>query len=202
MTILAHPNILALRRLKIGFIYKNSKYPQLSKEQQSKMKYDFDTKPRKVNDFLRTSGEIINRPYRQGIEPLMQSKIDGVFSTDLVPDDISVYIETKDGQVIITGCAHAGILNICKNAKESSSKPIKAIIGGTHMVRYQIGEVLATAEKLTKEFDNPDLHLNHCTDKLPIRLLKTTKTIDVLRKKYGKDKIKNCYVGSKITFMI
>lgn len=202
LTVLAHPNILAQRRLKVGFISKKSKFPQLSKEQKSKMKYNFEVKPRKVNDFLRTSGEIIDRPYRQGIEPLMQSKIDGVFSTDLVPDDISVYLETKNGQVIITGCAHAGILNICKNAKESSNNPLKAIIGGTHMVRYQIDEVLATAEKLTKEFDDPDLYLNHCTDKLPMVLLKTTKTIDILREKYGEDKIKNCYVGSKLTFTI
>ncbi len=202
LTVLAHPNILAQRRLKVGFIYKKSKYPQLSEEQKRKMKYDFDVNPRKVTDFLRTSGEITDRPYRQGIEPLMQSKIDGIFSTDLVPDDISVYLETKDGQVIITGCAHAGILNICKNAKESSNTPLKAIIGGTHMVRYQIDEVLATAEKFAKEFDDPDLYLNHCTDKLPVFLLKTTKTIDILREKYGEAKIKNCYVGSKLTFTI
>jgi len=202
LTVLAHPNILAQRRFKVGFILKKSKYPKLSNEQKSKMKYDFEIKPRKINDFLRTSGEITDRPFLQGIEPKLQSKIDGVFSMDLVPDDISVYLETKDGQVIITGCAHAGILNICKNAKESSSSPIKAIIGGTHMVRYKISEVLATGEEFTNEFDDPDLYLNHCTDKLPVVLVKTTKTIDILKEKYGQDKVKNCYVGTKLTFTV
>lgn len=202
LKVLAHPNVLAQRRLKLGFISKKSNFPQLSEEQKNKLRFDFEIKPRKVNDFLRTSGEITDRPFRQGIEPRMQSKIDGIFSTDLVPDDISVYIETKDGQVIIMGCAHAGILNICKNAKESSNNPLKAIIGGTHMVRYGNDEVFATAEKLTKQFDDPDLHLNHCTDKLPVILFKATKTIDILREKYGENKIKNCYVGSKLTFTI
>ena len=70
------------------------------------------------------------------------------------------------------------------------------------MVRYEVEEVLATAEKLISEFDDPDLYLNHCTDKLPLSIMKTTKTIDILREQYGKDKIKNCYVGTKLKFTI
>ena len=70
------------------------------------------------------------------------------------------------------------------------------------MVRYEEEEVLSTAEKLISKFDDPDLYLNHCTDKLPLKLMKTTKTIDILRAKYGSDKIKNCYVGTKLKFAI
>jgi len=69
-------------------------------------------------------------------------------------------------------------------------------------VRYTEKEVLETAEKFVKEYDNPDLYLNHCADKLPVKILKQTKTIDILREKYGEEKIKNCYVGTKLTFEI
>ncbi len=200
--VIAHPDVLLQRRAKIAFISKNISFPKLTEEQKSKMKIEYVKNTRKINNFIRTSGEITDRPYRQGTEPRIQSKIDGNFVSDLVADDISVILETKEGQVIIMGCAHAGILNICKHAKETSDKPLKAILGGTHMVRYNKEDVLATAEKLINEFDDPDLYLNHCTDKLPIVLMKATKTIDILREKYGKDKIKNCYVGTKLTFAV
>lgn len=202
LPVIAHPDVLLQRRIKIAFISKKAGFPKLTKEQLSKMKTEYSKAACKINDFIRTSGEITDRPYQQGIEPKMQSKIAGNYSIDLVADDLSVILETKEGQIIITGCAHAGILNICKHAKDTSNKPIKAILGGTHMVRFEEEEVLSTAEKLISEFDDPDLYLNHCTDKLPLKLLKTTKTIDILRAKYGPDKIKNCYVGTKLKFTI
>lgn len=200
--VIAHPDVLLQRRIKIAFISKDMGFPKLTEEQQSKMKIEYVKTARKINAFIRTSGEITDRPYRQGTEPKMQSKVAGKFDVDLVADDLSVILDSKEGQIIITGCAHAGILNICRHAKDTSNKPIKAILGGTHMVRYEEEEVLATAEILINEFDNPDLYLNHCTDKLPLKLMKTTKTIDILRAKYGPDKIKNCYVGTKLKFTV
>jgi len=200
--VLAHPDVLLQRRIKIAFISKNTGFPKLTAEQKSKIKFEYLKTARKINAFIRTSGEISDRPYRQGTEPRMQSKVDGNFDIDLVADDLSLILETKEGQIIITGCAHTGILNICKHAKDTSNKPIKAILGGTHMVRYEIEEVLATAEKFINEFDDPDLYLNHCTDKLPLKLMKATKTIDILREKYSQDKIKTCYVGTKLKFTI
>lgn len=202
LPVIAHPDVLLQRRIRIAFISKNSGFPKLTEEQQSKIKFEYLKTARKINAFIRTSGEITDRPYRQGTEPRMQSKVAGKFDIDLVADDLSVILDSKEGQVIIMGCAHAGILNICKHAKDTSTKPIKAILGGTHMVRYEEEEVLLTAEKLINDFDNPDLYLNHCTDKLPLKLMKTTKTIDILRAKYGPDKIKNCYVGTKLKFTI
>jgi len=201
LKILAHPDAKLPRKMIIGFIKKNSiNIPKLTEEQQAKVKIEFDKAPRKITENIRTTGEITERPYKQGIEKEILRKIDGHYEVDKVTDDMSVIIETIEGQVVITGCAHAGILNICMHAKETSNKPIKAILGGTHMVRYTRDEVLATAEKFVKEFDDPDLYLNHCTDKLPVKFLKKTHTIDILRAKFGEKKIKNCYVGTKLTF--
>ncbi len=83
---------------------------------------------------MKTTGEITERLERDGVEPLMKRVVDGKYEVDPVWDDISVIIETTNGQVVITGCAHAGILNILKKAKKMSDKPILSIIGGTHMV--------------------------------------------------------------------
>jgi len=201
--VILHPDAKLPRKLKIAFIKKDStNIPKLTKEQQAKVKMVYVKTAQKINKYIRTSGEITERPYRQGLEKAMLRKKNGKLEVDQVTEDLNLIIETKEGQVVITGCAHAGILNICKQAKDTSKKPLKAIIGGTHMVRYSKKDVLTTAENFVKEFDDPDLYLNHCTDKLPVKFLKKTKTIDILREKYGEEKIKNCYVGTKLTFEV
>lgn len=203
LKVIIHPDAMLPRKLKIGLIKKNSiNIPKLTEEQQAKIEMDFDKAPRKITEHIRTSGEITDRPYRQGLENVMFREVNGRLEVDKVTEDLSIIIETKEGQVVITGCAHAGILNICKQAKNTSKNPIKAILGGIHMARYTKQEVLSTAEQLIKEFDDPDLYMNHCTDKLPVKILKVTKTIDILREKYGEEKIKNCFVGTKLTFEI
>ena len=202
LRIVAHPDIFIERRVKVSFYSNDAGAPKLSEEEMKKIDLQLNKEPQKITSFLRTTGEISDRPYQTGVEPRVQSKRDGVYSVDQVWDDNSIILETKEGQVIVTGCSHAGILNICKHAKDTSKAPIKAIIGGTHMANYSKEEVLKTGEIFVNKFDNPDLYMNHCTDKLPVKLLKTTKVIDILREKYGEKKIKNCYVGSKITYKV
>ena len=68
------------------------------------------------------------------------------------------------------------------------------------MIRYTPQEVIHVANQLENVYDYPDLYLNHCTDKLPIPFIKKTKVIDILKKRFGQEKVKNCYVGTKITF--
>ena len=202
LRIVAHPDVFIERRVKVSFYSRDAGAPKLSKEEKQKIDLQLNKAPQKITSFLRTTGEISDRPYQTGVEPRVQTKRDGIYSVDQVWDDNSIILDTKEGQVIVTGCSHAGILNICKHVKDTSKAPIKAIIGGTHMANYSKEEVLKTGEIFVDKFDNPDLYMNHCTDKLPVKLLKTTKVIDILREKYGEQKIKNCYVGSKITYTV
>jgi len=199
LPIIAHPLFREDKRLKILFIDKAKGFPNLTAEQEGKITFILSKEPYSINSKVKTTGEITVREERDGVEPLMKHMVDGKHEIDPVLDDISVVIDTSAGQVVVTGCAHAGILNIIKKVKQLSNKPIISIIGGTHMVRYSKEEVLATGEQFVQKFDNPDLYLNHCTDKLPSKLLKQTKTIDILKEKYG-EKIKTCYVGTKITY--
>jgi 7,8-dihydropterin-6-yl-methyl-4-(beta-D-ribofuranosyl)aminobenzene 5'-phosphate synthase len=124
----------------------------------------------------------------------------GKYIVDPVNDDLSLILSTEEGEVIITGCAHSGILNICNYVKKNTNKKIHAIIGGTHMVRYSEDDVKYAAAKLKSEYDNPDLYLNHCTDYFPDPFVKKTKATDILKKELGAEKIKDCFVGSVIKF--
>jgi 7,8-dihydropterin-6-yl-methyl-4-(beta-D-ribofuranosyl)aminobenzene 5'-phosphate synthase len=66
-----------------------------------------------------------------------------------VPDDQALIIETKDGLVVITGCGHAGIVNIIDYAmKATGAHSVLAVIGGLHL--YEAGDARLdwTADKL------------------------------------------------------
>ena len=104
----------------------------------------------------------------------------GELIVDQLLDDLSLIISTSEGEVIIAGCAHSGILNICKAVQGSENKKIRAIIGGTHMVSYTEEEVLHVSTVLKTDFEQPDLFLNHCTDKLPVPFKTKTKAFDII----------------------
>jgi len=62
-------------------------------------------------------------------------KIQG--ETELIDDfcdEISLVFNAEDGIVVITGCAHRGILNIARAAAQAfPGKPLKALVGGFHL---------------------------------------------------------------------
>jgi 7,8-dihydropterin-6-yl-methyl-4-(beta-D-ribofuranosyl)aminobenzene 5'-phosphate synthase len=47
----------------------------------------------------------------------------------------SLILQTEKGLVIITGCAHPGIINIIEKAKEKLNKPIHLVLGGFHLFK-------------------------------------------------------------------
>jgi 7,8-dihydropterin-6-yl-methyl-4-(beta-D-ribofuranosyl)aminobenzene 5'-phosphate synthase len=200
LPIYAHPAIMDPKRLKIGFIHLNISFPKLTKTQQKKVEYHFSPDPIDITPFLHTTGEIKDRLYKDGVEKkcLVQEK--DKYRIDPVKEDLSLTLNTIDGNVIITGCAHAGILNIVKHVKLQFKQKILAIIGGSHMVRYSEAEVIETSNELKTNYDFPLLYLNHCTDKLPLKIMKQTPAIKILAETYDSDKVKRCYVGTNLEF--
>jgi 7,8-dihydropterin-6-yl-methyl-4-(beta-D-ribofuranosyl)aminobenzene 5'-phosphate synthase len=55
----------------------------------------------------------------------------------------------EDGCVIVTGCAHGGIVNVAETVRANwSHSPIRAVVGGLHLVSS--GKALYTAEQIEK----------------------------------------------------
>jgi len=48
-------------------------------------------------------------------------------------EEQGMYVETAEGIVVITGCAHPGIVNITRAAKQNADRPVLAVLGGFHM---------------------------------------------------------------------
>lgn len=54
--------------------------------------------------------------------------------TDNVPDDAALVFSSPEGLVVLTGCGHAGIINIAEYAQTiAGSAPVFAVIGGLHL---------------------------------------------------------------------
>jgi 7,8-dihydropterin-6-yl-methyl-4-(beta-D-ribofuranosyl)aminobenzene 5'-phosphate synthase len=82
---------------------------------------------------------------------------------DNVPEDSALIFDTGDGIVILTGCAHAGIVNITQYARSLlGNKPIVAIVGGLHLFAASDQTVEWTASTL-KNYDVANLLAGHCS---------------------------------------
>ncbi len=82
---------------------------------------------------------------------------------DFVQDDSAVALKTGKGLVIITGCSHAGIVNICEHAKQvCKADKIFSIIGGLHLENVTQKQLESTAEYL-KNLNLSSLYACHCT---------------------------------------
>jgi 7,8-dihydropterin-6-yl-methyl-4-(beta-D-ribofuranosyl)aminobenzene 5'-phosphate synthase len=54
--------------------------------------------------------------------------------TDNVPEDAALVFSTPEGIVVLTGCGHAGIVNISEYAQKiAGPAPVFAVIGGLHL---------------------------------------------------------------------
>ncbi len=90
-----------------------------------------------------TTGEIPRRSNFEGpvseLEPraagLWQIDRDGHRVPDQVWDEQGLVIDVKgEGLVVLTGCAHAGVVNTILRARELvGEKPVRAVLGGFHL---------------------------------------------------------------------
>jgi len=83
---------------------------------------------------------------------------------DNMKDDISVVASVKGrGLVILTGCSHAGIVNIAKHAIAiTGTSKIAAIIGGLHLIEAPIDRIMKTVDTLYS-MGVESVYGGHCT---------------------------------------
>ena len=82
---------------------------------------------------------------------------------DTIPEDQSLVLNTPLGLVVVTGCGHAGVINILTFAQERfPNERVEAILGGLHLFPASDEQLSWTAEKL-KGFKVANLLGAHCT---------------------------------------
>jgi 7,8-dihydropterin-6-yl-methyl-4-(beta-D-ribofuranosyl)aminobenzene 5'-phosphate synthase len=78
------------------------------------------------------------------------------------PEEQALILDLQPGLVIITGCAHPGVVNIVNRAKELLSRKIYLVTGGFHLMghsRSQVQEIASLLHEQGVEYLAP----SHCT---------------------------------------
>jgi 7,8-dihydropterin-6-yl-methyl-4-(beta-D-ribofuranosyl)aminobenzene 5'-phosphate synthase len=119
--------------------------------------------PTAIAPDVMTTGEVARREDFEKVEGFWTVK-DGRCSEDSIPDDQALAIKIKGkGLAVITGCAHAGIINTIKHAqKVAGVQELYAVIGGFHLSGAGEMRLDATAEALRK-LDPSIVRPGHCT---------------------------------------
>jgi len=97
-----------------------------------------------------------------------------VFSTGEMGTQIkeqSLILNTSKGLVVITGCAHPGIVDIVKRAKEMIDKNIYLVFGGFHLMQKSEVEVKNIISQF-KDLGVEKVGATHCTGERAIQLFK------------------------------
>ncbi|MBN1395330.1 MAG: MBL fold metallo-hydrolase [Pirellulales bacterium] len=81
---------------------------------------------------------------------------------DLI-DDQSLFFESREGVVILLGCAHSGVVNTMRYVRElTGGRPIHAVLGGMHLVQASPERLAETIEEF-KRLEVPLIAPCHCT---------------------------------------
>ena len=97
------------------------------------------------------------------IEDNLFTKEGGVLQPDKLADDLALVIDADFGLVVITGCAHRGIVNTLRHAQNITGKElVYAAIGGTHLYQASDERIEHTITEL-REMGVQKLGVSHCT---------------------------------------
>ena len=83
----------------------------------------------------------------------------------------SLVIDEGEFSVVVTGCAHPGIVNIVRRAIQMLNKPVLYALGGFHLMRSGEDEIIETIRELKNlgvEYVTP----THCSGDLAIEIFK------------------------------
>ena len=167
LTIHAHPDLFAGKYLlpkDQDPAYIGIPFSQSALEQTLNARFEFHSEFTEISPGVYFSGQV---PRTWSFEPsddrLVKQTPDG-FVPDPFNDDASLLIETPSGPVILTGCAHSGIVNIMEHFAEKSGHPsFHAVIGGTHLGFANDPSQLDEAMDAFDKFQVQTIAVSHCT---------------------------------------
>lgn len=90
---------------------------------------------------------------------------------DDVPDDLAAWLMTRQGVVVLLGCAHAGVVNTLEHvARECGVQRFLGVLGGMHLEDAGMPSLHAVIGTL-QQYQVETIAPNHCTGSLAIQAL-------------------------------
>jgi 7,8-dihydropterin-6-yl-methyl-4-(beta-D-ribofuranosyl)aminobenzene 5'-phosphate synthase len=191
-----HPQAFTTPRyLKYGEDIKVS-FPELSREELQKLGIDIKESAKPLSlaeDSILYLGEIPRQTDFEKGMPNAYYEENGKEIFDPILDDTSLVMNLKGkGLVILSGCAHAGIINTVQHARKVTGiDKVHAVMGGFHMTGPNfepiIGRVIEEFRKINPDYIIP----THCAGR---------KAINAIEKEFPAKFLLNMS-GTKLTFI-
>jgi len=120
-------------------------------------------KPIQIHPGVWLTGQVPRKHPERNWSGQARVKTPGGIVEDTIPDDIALVINTEQGLVVVTGCGHAGVINIIEHARHFLRPArVHALIGGVHLFNASEQTLGWTAEKL-RGFGIDHFLGAHCT---------------------------------------
>lgn len=101
--------------------------------------------------------------YFLGEIPRKMSYEKGTYKNHQMLEDTALAIKSENGVILIAGCSHSGISNICEYAKQVTNQNLFAVVGGFHLFENDPEAIHGTIKYFKKE--KPEyLYPMHCVD--------------------------------------
>ena len=162
--IVAHPDIWIPKHVVYGEISRYAGIPYLREGLESLgATFKLSKKPFKISDDIMTTGEIEMTTDYEAIDDRLYIKKSDKLIPDPMADDLALIVRTKEGLILITGCAHRGIVNTVRHVQKlTKGEYIHSIIGGMHLMVAPQERIERTAHEL-KGLGLQRLGVSHCT---------------------------------------
>jgi len=137
------------------------------------------------NKLVKNSAQIIEVKNKVKIKKNIFSsgQIQGTYDGKTIFEQ-SLVCKTKKGLVVITGCAHPGVMKILNYVRGNFREPLYALVGGFHlnqMPKEYIEELVTQIKSLGLKLSGP----THCTGNLATKIFKRVFTNGFIRIKQG-----------------
>ena len=119
-----------------------------------------------VDDMLLVSGEVgRHTDFESGYPGHEARRGEGWTPDPLIVDDQCAILNVRDkGLVVVTGCGHAGIINIIRHAQALTGvERIHAVIGGFHLTGAYFAQRIPATVAALKELAPAHIVPGHCT---------------------------------------
>lgn len=165
-----------MQRSALGDYYHGERYIGIKKEIAELDQVRFLDGDTRLDDELFLFSHITGRLFWPESNLELKKQIEGTEMQDDFSHEQCLVISQEEGNYLLSGCAHNGILNILNRYKEIYGDDPKAVISGFHMMKknlynqQEIEMICHTAERL-KEMDTV-FYTGHCTGQKAFDLMK------------------------------
>lgn len=162
--VIAHPDIWIPKYVVYGETSRYAGIPFMKEDLESLgASFNLTKKPFKISDDIMTTGEIEMTTGYETIDDRLFVKKGNNMVPDPLADDLALIVKTSEGLILITGCAHRGIVNTVRHVQKiTGGEYIHTIIGGTHLMVASPERIGKTANEL-KGLGLQRLGVSHCT---------------------------------------